>query len=48
MLGNVRFSDGCLRAIEEAKKDIFQSDWKKVFEKENLLTSIRKICGDIP
>jgi hypothetical protein len=48
MLGNVRFSDGCLRAIEEAKKDIFQSDWKKVFGKENLLTSIRKICGDIP
>jgi hypothetical protein len=48
MLGNVRFSDGCLRAIEEAKKDIFQSDWKKVFENANLMTSIKKICGDIP
>ena len=46
MLGNVRFSDGCLRAIEEAKKDIFQSDWKKVFEHEHLMTSIRQICGD--
>jgi len=47
-LGNVKFSDGCLRAIEEAKKDIFQSDWKKVFDNANLMTSIKKICGDIP
>jgi hypothetical protein len=44
----VKFSDGCLKAIEEAKKDIFQSDWKKVFDNANLMTSIQKICGDIP
>lgn len=48
MLGNVKFSDGCLRAIEEAKKDIFQPDWKKVFDNKELMISIKKICGDIP
>lgn len=48
MLGNVRFSDGCLRAIAEAKKDIFQPDWKKVFDNKELMISIKKICGDIP
>jgi len=48
MLGNVRFSDGCLRAIEEAKKDVFQADWKKIFDHKELMISIKKICGDIP
>jgi len=39
------FSDGAKKAIEEAKKSIFQSDWKKVFEPENLKESVEKITG---
>lgn len=42
------FSDGAKKAIEEAKKDIFQPDWKKVFEPENLRESVAKITGDVP
>lgn len=38
-----QFSDGALVAIEKAKSDIFQPDWKKVFEKEALDRSIRDI-----
>jgi D-apionate oxidoisomerase len=38
-----RFSDGALKAIEQAKKDIFQPDWKKVFEPEALHESIQQI-----
>ena len=42
---NAQFSDGALVAIEKAKKEIFQPDWKKVFEKEALDRSIRDITG---
>jgi hypothetical protein len=42
------FSDGAKRAIEEAKKDIFQPDWKKVFEPEALRQSVAKITGQTP
>lgn len=38
-----RFSDGAYKAIDAAKQSIFQSDWKKVFEKEALDESIRQI-----
>lgn len=35
-----------LKAIEEAKRSIFQPDWKKVFETESLRASIASITGD--
>lgn len=37
------FSEGAKKAIEEAKKSVFQPDWKKVFEPENLRESVRMI-----
>src|SRR5712692_10271401 len=37
------FSDGALKAIDEAKRTLFQPDWKKVFEREAILESIRQI-----
>jgi hypothetical protein len=39
------FSDGALNAIEEAKRSLFQSDWKKVFGREAWMESIRKITA---
>jgi len=40
------FSAGAKLAIAEAKKAIFQSDWKKVFDRENLKESVARIVGD--
>ncbi len=40
-----RFSDGAIQAIEKARAEIFQPDWKKVFRKENLDRSINDIVG---
>ena len=40
------FSAGAKRAIEDAKREIFQPDWKKVFEMDNIKISIAKITGD--
>jgi hypothetical protein len=40
-----KFSDGALKAIDEAKKEIFQADWKKVFSKKAIGDSIDGICG---
>lgn len=37
------FSDGAKRAIEDAKRTIFQPDWKKVFEPQAIAESIRNI-----
>ena len=37
------FSDGALKAIDEAKRTLFQPDWKKAFEREAILESIRQI-----
>ena len=37
------FSEGCKVAIERAKKRIFQSDWLKVLDKENILAEINAI-----
>ena len=37
------FSDGALKAIEEAKHDLFRPDWKKVFDREAMMQSIRNI-----
>lgn len=38
-------SAGAQMAVEEAKKDIFQPDWKKVFEPENIKASVAKITA---
>lgn len=40
------FSTGAKTAISEAKKEIFQTDWKKVFEPESIQASVAKIVGD--
>jgi len=39
------FSAGAKMAIEDAKRDLFQPDWKKVFEEDNIRASIRNITG---
>lgn len=43
---NWEFSAGCKKAIAEAKSQLFQPDWKKVFEPENLRESVASITGD--
>lgn len=42
------FSDGAKKAIAEAKKHIFQPDWRKVFSPEALRESVKRITGLIP
>jgi hypothetical protein len=42
-----KFSQGCQRAIDEAKPVLFRSDWKKVFEPEQLKASVARIAGDV-
>ena len=37
------FSDGALKAIDEAKRNIFRSDWKQVFDPGAVAESIAKI-----
>jgi len=37
------FSDGALKAIDEAKRNIFRPDWKQVFDKDAIDASIAKI-----
>jgi len=37
------FSDGAKRAIEDAKRTIFQPDWRRVFDAEAVAQSIRNI-----
>lgn len=39
------FSAGAKMAIEDAKRDIFQPDWKKVFDEDRIRASIRNITG---
>jgi hypothetical protein len=39
------FSAGAKMAIEEAKRDMYQPDWKKVFEPESLRRSVANITG---
>ena len=39
------FSDGALKAIDEAKRSLFQPDWKKVFEPGAIKESIRRITA---
>ncbi len=40
---DARFSDGALVAIERAKAQMFQPDWKKVFEPESVDACIEQI-----
>lgn len=42
------FSEAAKRAIQEAKRELFQPDWKKVFEPEHLRRSVARITGEIP
>jgi D-apionate oxidoisomerase len=44
MFPGARFSDGALKAIERAKHDLFQPDWKKVFEPDAVTRSINEIA----
>jgi hypothetical protein len=39
------FSDGALMAIERGKKSLFQPDWRKVFEPENVMSEIKAITA---
>jgi hypothetical protein len=39
------FSNGAKVAIEQAKFVLFQPDWKKMFEPEELRKSVNKIVG---
>lgn len=39
------FSAGCKKAIADAKPMLFQPDWRKVFEEENLRASVAAITG---
>jgi len=34
-----------IKAIEDAKKQILRPDWKKVFEPEAMMESVRRIAG---
>jgi ribulose-bisphosphate carboxylase large chain len=40
-----KFSAGAKMAIAEAKRDMYQPDWKKVFEPESLRRSVGNITG---
>ena len=37
------FSDGAIKAVEDAKSKLFRPDWKKVFDKDELDASIARI-----
>ncbi len=40
---DAQVSDAAMRVMERAKKTIFQPDWKKVFEPENVLKEVKAI-----
>jgi hypothetical protein len=40
---DARLSDGALLAVQRAKTSIFQPDWKKVFEPENVMREVKAI-----
>lgn len=40
-----KLSAGAQKAVEEAKRTLFQPDWRKVFEPENIKESVAKITG---
>jgi hypothetical protein len=40
---DAQLSDGAKLAIERGKESIFQPDWKKVFEPENVMSEVKAI-----
>jgi ketol-acid reductoisomerase len=40
---DAQLSDGAKLAVERAKKSVFQPDWKKVFEPENVMQEVKAI-----
>jgi D-apionate oxidoisomerase len=44
---DAQLSDGARLAVERARKTIFQPDWKKVFEPENVLNEVKAITQGI-
>lgn len=40
---NIQFSDGAKKAMQRARSQIIQPDWKKVFEPENIRASLEEI-----
>jgi hypothetical protein len=45
LFAGARFSDGALQAIATAKQRLFRPDWKRIFEPEAVMESIREITG---
>lgn len=43
-----QFSAGCKKAIADAKLQLFQADWMKVFEPAQIRKSVANITGDQP
>ncbi len=44
---DAQLSDGAKLAVERARKTIFQPDWKKVFEPENVMQEVKAITQGI-
>jgi D-apionate oxidoisomerase len=44
---DAQLSDGAKLAVERARKTIFQPDWKKVFEPENVMEEVKAITHEI-
>lgn len=40
---NIRFSDGAIKAMDRARNQIIQPDWKRVFEPEEIRASLEEI-----
>ena len=41
------FSAGCKKAIEDGKSKLIKPDWKRVFERDEMLASVESITGKI-
>ena len=44
---DAQVSDGAKMAVERARANIFQPDWKKVFEPENVMSEVKAITQGI-
>ncbi len=44
---DAQLSDGAKMAVERARQSLFQPDWKKVFEPENVLREVKAITQGI-
>ena len=44
---DAQVSDGAKMAVQRARVHLFQPDWKKVFEPENVLAEVRAITQGI-